>query len=300
MTTPEPLVCELLPLLQRFCVGPCGVALGGSHAKGMGDALSDVDVYLFARGALSGAQRSELVSGALGGASGVVSWGRDEPFVQGGTDFLYRGLRVECWLRNTEHVESTIASCRRGEVRREHSVWAAMGFFDHVALADIRTMRILEDPDGVLARWKAEAGTYPEALCRAILGRFMREAAFWPENPHYESAVERSDLIYTSAIVQQTLHALIQVIFALNREYFPGEKRLAEALDELPVRPHAFSARLQALLTLGKGFGVAELREQRRELGTLVAEAERLVLAHGGMNPELPAYMALKWTDGRA
>jgi hypothetical protein len=88
-------------------------------------------------------------------------------------------------------------------------------------LADIHSMQIAVDPEGTLARWKKQAGHYPEALRRSLLHRFMREAEFWPNNPHYESAVERVDLIYVTAIVQHTIHALIEVPFALNHEYFP-------------------------------------------------------------------------------
>jgi hypothetical protein len=63
----------------------------------------------------------------------------------------------------------------------------------------------------MLARWKAQVAVYPEPLRDAILRQFMTEAAFWPDNPHYLSAIERGDVIYTSAIVQQVVQALIQV-----------------------------------------------------------------------------------------
>ncbi len=281
VSTPDRVVRELLPLLRRFCPGEHGIALGGSHAKGSGDQLSDVDVYLFADRVLPGASRRALVLEELGEAAEAVSWGRDEPFTEGGTDFLHRATRVECWLRSTRQVQATIAACRAGEIRREHSVWAVMGFFDHVALADVLAMRIVEDPQGMLARWKAEVAVYPEPLRRAVLGRFMPEAAFWPDNRHYASAVERADVIYVGAIVQQVTQALVQVVFALNGEYFPGEKRLDAALDKLPVAPPALARRLRALLFPGEDPGVAELREQRRALGALVVEVERLVAAHG-------------------
>lgn len=280
--TPDLAVRELLPLLRGFCVGEHGIALGGSHAKGSGDALSDLDVYLFADRVLPGARRREQVVEALGEAAEAVSWGPDEPFTGGGTDFVYRGTRVECWLRSTRQLQATLAACGRGEFRREHSVWAVMGFLDYVALADVLAMRIVEDPGGMLARWKAEAAVYPEPLRRAVLGRFMPEAAFWPDNFHYASAVERADAIYVAGIVQQVAQALVQVVFALNGEYFPGEKRLDSALEKLPLAPPAFARRLRALLFPGRDPGVAELREQRRALGALVAEVERLVEAHGG------------------
>ncbi len=279
--TPEAVAGELLPVLRELCAGEYAVAIGGSHAKGSSDALSDVDVYLFARTVLPGPERTLRVA-SVPGACEVSSWGRDEPFVEGGTDFVYRGQRVECWLRNPEQVEATIAACKQGRIQRDPVVWTVMGFFNYVVLADVRAMRIVEDPYGLLARWKAEVGTYPERLRRMVLHRFMQEAAFWPDNFHYETAVERADVIYTSGIVQQVLHALIQVVFALNGEYFPGEKKLVHAMASLPVQPHAFAARVQGLVAPGSAPDVPQLREQRRELGALVAEMAALVTARRG------------------
>lgn len=275
MDSAERLVRELVPLVRGFTDGAAAIALGGSHAKGSGDARSDLDVYLFADAVLPARQRDERVSGALGPSAGVQSWGSDEPFVQGGTDFLYHGLRVECWLRRVDEVERTIEAALQGEIRREYTGWAVMGFYGHVALADVHTMRVVEDPLGTLARWKAAVAVYPEALRSALIGRFLREAMFWPGNPHYTSAVERDDVIYASAIVQQVVHAVIQLVFALNHAYFPGEKMLGERVESLPIRPADFAARVRGLLTGAEG-----LRAQHRELGALVAETARLVATH--------------------
>jgi hypothetical protein len=274
---PDAVVRELLPLVRAFCAGdPYGIALGGSHTKGTGDAHSDVDVYLFADAFLPVARRGELVTARLGDAAQPVSWGADEPFVEGGTDFSVDGIRVECWLRSARRVELTIGECLQGRIRREQAVWTAMGYFSYVALGDVQAMRVADDPQGMLARWKAQVATYPEPLREAILGRFLPEAAFWPENPHYLGAVERADVIYTSAIVQQALQALIQVVFALNREYFPGEKKLAGALEKLPISPPGFAARCEALLSPGAPPSVAALREQQRDLTALVSEVREL------------------------
>lgn len=279
---PERIVEELLPVVRAFSPGPCGVALGGSHAKGSGDAHSDVDVYLFADAVVPAARRREIVVEALGPASEAVSWGADDPWVQGGTDFVHRGVKVECWLRSAREVERALQASLRGELRREIAVWAVMGFFDHVVLADVRSMRVVDDPDGTLARWKDAVREYPEALRRAILGRFAREAAFWPGNVHYRTAVARGDVIYAAAIVQQVAQALVQGVFALNREPFPGEKRLARALDTLRLRPEAFAARLEALLWPAVAPDPERLEAQRRALAALVDEVDALVAAERG------------------
>lgn len=275
----ETIARELLPLVRRFARGACAVALGGSCAKGHRDAHSDVDLSLFADQVLPGVERDALAAEALGPGAEPASWGRDDPFVQGGTDFVHRGVRVECWLRSATHVEAAIAECLRGELRREYVGWTVMGFFNHVVLADVHSLRIVDDPGGMLARWKESVDTYPQPLREAIVRRFMGEAGFWPANPHYHTAIERVDVVYTSGIVQLVVHALIQVLFALNREYFPGEKRVPESLRRLAVAPRDVAERVWALVAPGTPPDVVSLRAQQQALAALVEEVSQLVSA---------------------
>lgn len=181
-----------------------------------------------------------------------------------------------------QQVEDTLASCMQGKIRREYGAWTVMGFFNYGVLADVQTMQVMDDPHGILARWKGMVRTYPEPLRRSILDRFTREAAFWPENFHYRTAVERMDVLYIDGIVRQVVNALIQVLFALNREYFPGEKRLLTTLDKLSIKPNALSPRVQALLYSGKDLRVTDLEIQQNELRALVAEIQQLVFVESG------------------
>lgn len=269
----------LLPLLRRFCVGRYGIAVGGSFVKGVGDAHSDIDLYLFSEGALPARDRTALVTQALGAEAEAGSWGNDDALTQAGTDFWHEGRRVEVWLRNSRDVEATLDQCLRGEIERGHLYWTVMGFFNYVVLNDLHTMEIVEDPHGILGRWQAAVADYPAPLRRAIIDRFMAEAQFWPENFHYRSAIARGDHIYTSGIVQQCLHALIQVLFALNRVYFPGEKKMAEHLAALPRTPLHVAERAAQLLCLPAGASSATREAQRADLATLVHEVAALVAA---------------------
>jgi hypothetical protein len=276
---PGALVQDLLPLVRQFCRGPYGIALGGSCAKGIGDEHSDVDAYLFAETVLPADQRDALVEASLDGDPQVVSWGQHEPFVEGGTDFWHRGRKVEVWLRNSARVAETLADCRQGCIRRDYVRWTVMGFFNYVVLSDVYAMRIVDDPCGLLGDLKQQVAAYPKPLRDAILTRFLAEAQFWPDNFHYRTAVERADAIYTTGIVQLVVHALIQVLFALNGTYFPGEKKLADTLGALPVTPREAVARVRALLYPAQEPSVQALRAQRAELARLVAEVEQLLLA---------------------
>ncbi len=207
----------------------------------------------------------------------MVSWGDADAFVQGGTDFTYQGHRVECWLRHIDYVAAIIAECQAGVVRREFVTWTVMGFYNHCTLSDLHRMVPVEDPTGVLARWQAEVSQYPPRLRETIIATHLKAARFWPENFHYQSAVRRGDILYVTGIVGQVVHHLIQVVFALNRVYFPGDKKLDAALDQLAVKPTDFSARISYLVMPGADGVRVSLGRQRQELGALVREVESLV-----------------------
>jgi hypothetical protein len=105
----------------------------------------------------------------------------------------------------------------------------------------------------------------------------LRAAKFWPENVHYLSAVARCDVIYAMGIVHQIVHNLIQVIFALNHTYFPGDKKLDVALDHLATKPERFPERVKRLLLPNAGRSRDTLDAQHTELVELTREVEDLV-----------------------
>ena len=274
-----PIVNELLSLFRQLPIGEYGIALGGAHAKGVDDAESDVDVYVFAHEVLPNDERARLAASVADASPPMSIWGQTAPFDQAGTDFYVRGIKIECWLRNADHIAATIAECREGVVRRDLVTWTTTGFYNHCALSDVYHMAPVEDPAGLLAHWKADVAVYPPKLREAIIACHLPAAHFWPRNFHYASAVERADIIYTTGIIQQVIHNLIQVVFALNGAYFPGDKKLNAVLSHLPTQPEQFVPRIERLIFPAAEPDRALLRRQREELICLVDEVDRL--AHG-------------------
>lgn len=269
-------VDELIPLLAQLCLSEYGISVGGAHAKGTDDRESDLDLYVFASDVHKNSERSRLATRFSPGITDLISWGSDTPFIQGGTDFYYKGHKVECWLRNRELIERTIAECREGIVTRELVTWTTTGFYNHCALSDIKIMMPVADPAGLLERWQREIAVYPPKLQATIIRTHLAAACFWPSNFHYTSAVERQDVIYTTGIVQQVVHNLIQVLFAVNKTYFPGDKKLASALDHLARTPEQCVARICRLLLPEERLSVALLRDQQAELQQLLRDVEAL------------------------
>ena len=278
-------VDRLVPLVRRYARGPCGVALGGAHAKGVADGDSDLDLYVFADAIEPGDTRAALTWAWDAAVRDVVCWGGDEAFNEAGTDFYLGALKVECWLRNCASIERSLAEARQGLVRRHLVTWTTTGFYNHCCLADLAHMVVVHDPSGVLNVWQRGLGRYPEPLRRAIIGEHLDAARFWPAIFHYRSAIERLDVIYTTGIVQQVVHNLVQVLFAANRTYFAGDKKLAAALDRLPTVPVGFAARVNQLLYPGAPATLDRLRQQQAELQSMLAEVEAVVSATAAASP---------------
>lgn len=275
------LASEVLKLLREYPRGKFGIALGGAHAKGIEDSESDLDLYVFADSVPGNDRRSAMAREFSADISETVSWGDGKPFEQAGTDFYHGKTRVECWFRSLGFIETAIRESREGQIRKEFTSWNPMGFYNYCTLSDIYVMKPMDDPDGILKRWKAEIAEYPPNLRAAILGQFLGQAGFWPRNFHYLSAVERRDVIYCSGIAQQVLHHLIQVLFALNRRYFPGDKKLREAMSLLAIRPADSEERMEAILMPAESPKVEDLRRQRVMLADYYDEVKSLVEKHG-------------------
>ena len=267
----------LVPLLRQFVCGEYGIAVGGAHAKNMDDPESDLDLYVFAGAVLPDADRTRLTLQLAPDSRDVVSYGCAEPFEQAGTDFYLKNLKIECWLRNTASIERTIDECLEGVVKRDFVTWTTTGFYNHCCLSDLNSMIPVDDASGILARWKSRIRQYPPKLRDSIIKRHLGSARFWPNNFHYRSAIERKDVIYTTGIIQQVVHNLIQVLFAANEVYFAGDKKLSAAIAHLNNVPDHFPERVQQLLFPGVPVSVDALRSQQQELQNLLKAVETIV-----------------------
>ncbi|HEU5042275.1 MAG TPA: nuclear transport factor 2 family protein [Gemmatimonadales bacterium] len=286
---------DLVPLLQPLLGGAHALGMGGSRAKGSSDEHSDLDLYLFAE---SLAEQDKIVAALSGVADlGRVEIGGDLETLWGrNIDFRVNGELVEVTVRSVAHIERIIADCEAGVLRAEPMVWTPGGFFyHHAALADLVSIRPLSDPYGLIARWQERLATYPPALRKAVIARHLPRASFWLENPHYRSAIARVDVPYTQSIVMNTVHDLIQVLYAVNERYYPGEKRLVAQAASLPERPEDLPEKLAWLVLPAEPPTTELLERQRLTLVDLVAGTKGLISldsAEAVVDRQLEAYNA--------
>ncbi len=229
-------------LFSRFAALPEveAIALGGSRAGTHFDEKSDYDVYLYCTGAVSEAVRQEILRDFCSYMEiGNHFWEyEDNCVLNNGTDIdiLYRNLDDF-----TMELAQVVEDCH-GRNGYTTCMWH-----------NLLTCKILYDRNGRLTAAKERFHVpYPERLRADILDRnwkLLRGAM-----PAYElqiqKALKRGDLVSVNHRVSAFLESYFDLLFALNRQTHPGEKRLIPLCREMcPNLPAGFEENLNALFS---------------------------------------------------
>lgn len=103
----------------------------------------------------------------------------------------------------------------------------------------------------LLERLKQRLVTYPPALRRKLIHDGLMIAEFTLSHAHTFS--DRGDILNTVGCLTKVAYALCQTLFALNGEYYFGDKGSLEAVERFPRKPDGFSNRIQQMLTFPSG-----------------------------------------------
>lgn len=215
------------------------IALGGSRAGSDYDERSDYDVYVYLTNPIPEADRRELLSRYCSVLEiGNHFWEyEDNCTLNNGVDIdlLWRNLddflRGIAWVVDGHNPSNGYTTC----------MWH-----------NLRTCKILYDPAGRLtAAQERYRCPYPEALRQNIIARnrkLLRGAL-----PAYETqirkAVKRGDLVSMNHRTTEFLASYFDILFALNRQTHPGEKRLIQLCrDRCDLLPDRFEENLNDLL----------------------------------------------------
>lgn len=238
--------------------GVVGVAIGGSRATGTADDQSDTDLYAFHRGPLPPSDDRHAALAALADGGRVRAedaWGPEDHLGVDGrlVEVVYLDLDA---LRVDEAYDTG---------------WLEEGFTTAFLHTVARGVLLWEATDEISAL-KRRLGTYPEATrsrlwdaLPPLLGAYtllVRKAA---ERRDWPSVVQRR------ASVQAVWFNLL---FALNRAYHPGEKRLLLHAERCDLRVPDQSARWAAAALMRADDpdlppALASLADDLLDLGTL-------------------------------
>lgn len=240
------------------------IALGGSRAGTEFDESSDYDVYLYCTAPVPEAIRREILTPWCKVMElGNHFWELEDncTLINGvDIDILYRDPEAFC-----QDVASVVEDCRA------HNAYTTCMWHN------LLTCKILHDRDGRLAAAKARFTVpYPEQLRRNILDNGLR--LLKDSLPAYDhqilKAAARGDLVSINHRLAAFMETYFDVLFALNRQTHPGEKRLISlARKTCALLPDHFESNLQQ--TFDHAFTSPE--RLSADLASILTELEKIV-----------------------
>lgn len=214
------------------------VALGGSRSGTRFDAKSDYDVYLYCTGPVAESCRREILEKYCCHIElGNCFWELEDNCT------MKNGVDIDILYRNLEDFAADVASvAERFQARNGYTtcMWH-----------NLQTCRILYDRNNGLQALKDRFQIpYPEPLRENIISR--NRALLHGFLPSYDGqiwkAASRMDLVSINHRVSAFLESYFDILFALNRQTHPGEKRLmALCRESCPVLPENFEENISAL-----------------------------------------------------
>ena len=230
--------------------GVRAVVLGGSWARGAGDANSDIDlgIYYHPTAPLNiealRALAAELDDSRSGDAvTELGGWG---PWINGGAWLTVDGQRVDWLYRDLTLVRQVMEACAAGQPRVYYQAGHPYGFNTQIYLGEIAICQPLIDAYGDVSALKALAIPYPPEMKQSLIRNGLWEAGFALDTSR-KSAL-RGDVFHVVGGLFRCAVCLAQALHALNEVYWLNEKGAIRAADTFPLHPHDWEARISGVL----------------------------------------------------
>jgi hypothetical protein len=260
MTPIDPLAIPQ-ELADRFAGLPqvLAVVLSGSTSNRVDDGHSDFDIYVYTTAEIPAAWRTALAQEH--GEHVAI----DNRYWELGDDWVdaRSGRMVDIIYRWPDWIGEQLD---RLLVHHQASIGYSTCFWHNVLHSEA-----LFDRDGWFAGIQARARQpYPEGLRRAIIAKnhpiLRRTLSSYMQQ--LELAIQRGDHHSVNHRVAALLASYFDILFALNRQPHPGEKRLVSYAEALcPLRPPALAWQVEAVVS-----AVAPAQQ-----GALLAQANALL-----------------------
>jgi len=215
------------------------VAWGGSRTSQFADPSSDIDLYVYASETVPLSLRVEVARDARRVELGNAFWEPGDEWSDPES-----GISIDVMFRTTPWMEDQLDRVLR---RHEASVGYSTCFWYNV-----KNSRPLFDRVGWFKAIQEKANArYPEELKRAIAAKNypILRTNMSSYLHQIELALQRHDGVSVNHRVTALLASYFDIVFAVNEQPHPGEKRLLQFAQTLcPKLPTAMAERVARLL----------------------------------------------------
>ncbi len=216
------------------------VVLSGSNGSGFSDEVSDIDLYVYSQHEPSQKWRTELAR-KFGEKASIGN-----EFWEPGDEWVSRETRkvVDIMYRSPAWIEQQFE-----RVLSQHQ--ASVGY-STCFVYNVLHSQPLYDRGNWFASLRAKAEQpYPDSLRRAIVAKNypILRMTLSSYVHQIEIALDRKDSVSVNHRVVALLASYFDILFAVNRLFHPGEKRLvAYVMAKCPKRPPEFEKQVTKLL----------------------------------------------------
>lgn len=214
------------------------ICLGGSRASGLNDDKSDYDVYVYYNKPIPLEERRNILKSNCCHMEIGVSYFEEEDDC-----ILNNGIIIELIYRNINEF------CKIVDKTLENNV-ASLGyttcFFDNIVHS-----KVLFDRNELYQQMVNKLKIFPESLRQNIITKNMEmlHGVIASYDSQIIKAYKRGDLVSINHRIAAYLASYFDVIFALNKLYHPGEKRLVEIVKKkCNLIPKDFEKNISLLL----------------------------------------------------
>ena len=232
--------------------GVIAVVLGGSYARRTARPDSDLDIGLYySKNAPPDIEAIRSCAKTISAPDtpptvvGYYKWG---PWVNGGAWIQSPIGKLDLLYRNIEQVQRVIDESQEGLYHHDYYQQPTFGFVSITYLAESNCCLPLFDPQHLIQKLKCSVEIYPEKLRQKMIVNCLTIAEFTLSHGH--GFADRGDILNTVGCLTKIAFVLLQSLFALNVEYYFGDKGSLEAVDRFPLKPRGFSERLRELLAM--------------------------------------------------
>lgn len=215
------------------------VLLGGSHATGKADETSDIDLYVYANKEIPVETRAAIITPRASYLELDNRFWETEDYWLEKTDgrkveIIYRGGYLEDSLKN-------LLENYQAQLGYTTSLW-------HSVLHSV----ILFERDHYFSDLQQRVRVpYPNELVKAIIDKnfpLLKGSLAVHSKELYKAAI-RNDVVGVHRRIEVLLNSYFDILFALNRELHPGEKRLLAYAEKLERQPENMSADIREVLS---------------------------------------------------
>lgn len=238
------------------------IMLGGSKALNKEDALSDYDVYVYYSDYIEVEARREILKKYFKYVE--VS---NKFFEEEDDGILINGKEVELIYRDLNFLEDNFIDTFK-------KFKSSFGY-STCMVHNILTSKVLYDKNDIIKGYREKYNFYPKELKESIVLNNIKLLDNQMPSLSYQiiKAIKRGDIISINHRITEYLAIYFDILFSLNEEFHPGEKRLLPWIEKFKIKPENSKELITKLLNaqnLSKEDGIKTVKELSNGMNDLV------------------------------